>query len=133
VIQLLEDFGNQRIHAFHPIALGEQDQDRNGKCRQILLKLDISVCRQKDIKLRGSKRRQFRILDAGPTTSRYGCRFSPMRNAPGRRGIDSSSRMRRGQEDGARLFEYSYGQIATDGREVIKKHFQRITRFKMIE
>ena len=77
MIQLLQDFGDQRPYVFHPIALGQHDHDGDWKRRQILLKLDISICRQEDIELRGSKRQQLSILDAGPTALRYGCRFMP--------------------------------------------------------
>jgi hypothetical protein len=41
--------------------------------------------------------------------------------------------MRIWHQGGARLFEYSYGQFTADRREVIKKYFQGITGFKMIE
>jgi hypothetical protein len=41
--------------------------------------------------------------------------------------------MRIWHQGGVCLFEYGYGECATNGREVIEKYLQRITSFEMIE
>ena len=57
----------------------------------------------------------------------------PVRKDPKRPGTDSSSRIRIGDEYSFGVFQNLDRQFTTDGREVLKEDFERVSCFEMLK
>ena len=77
VIQLPENLRHQWLEMLHAVTLRFNDQNGNRQRREILLKLDVLIHCQEDIKPRSRKRKELAILDAGPSTSWNSFRLVP--------------------------------------------------------
>ena len=75
MIQCLQDIGYQGADVLHAIADGDNYQDGDWQCCEVLLKFDVLVGGKEDIELGGRKRQQLPVLDSGPSASRHGSSF----------------------------------------------------------
>ena len=67
MIQQCGEFWQQLLKVLHAILPGDQDDDGKGQLRQVLLKLEVSICGDEGVELRCCQRQKLAILDAGPS------------------------------------------------------------------
>jgi hypothetical protein len=72
MVELIQDCLNDGLEIFHTIAHGFNDEHGDRQSRQVLLKLQIAVHREKYIELSGGEFQELPVLDPSPSTALHG-------------------------------------------------------------